>query len=119
MLVSTREPKGLLNVVAEATPPSAGLDPVVQVFSSQEIPGSDIPGMEPNENLPRISQSFRASGLEDANEREIRVCGPPGFDRTVAILLGVLGLEAKRIHPWDWIIDYFVVYSSIVAFCMA
>ena len=96
LLVSTREPKVLLNLVVGAiSPPSAKLKLVVHVFSSQEIPDSDTGGAELKKHSSRISQSFWVKNLEDVDEREIYLCGPPEFNKAIQ---EHSGLEANRIH---------------------
>jgi len=96
LLISTREPEVLLNLVVEATsPPFAKLRLVVHVFSSQEIPDLDVPGAELKKHSSRISQTFWANGLEDVGEREVYLCGPPEFNKTIQ---EHSGLEAGRIH---------------------
>ena len=96
LLISTREPKVLLNLVEEAiSPPSAKLKLVVHVFSSQETPDLDISGAELKKHSSRISQGFWADGSGDVNKREIYLCGPPEFNKAIQ---EHSGLEADRIH---------------------
>ena len=96
LLISTREPKVLLNLVAEAISPLfAGLKLVIHVFSSQEISDLDTSGAELKKHSSRISRNFWANGLEDVNEREVYLCGPPEFNRAIQ---EYSGLEANRIH---------------------
>ena len=96
LLISTREPKVLLDLVAEAIlPPSAKLKLVIHVFSSQEIPDMDAAGAELKKHSSRISQSFWANGLDDVDEREVYLCGPPEFNKAIQELSG---LEATRIR---------------------
>jgi len=97
LLISTREPKILLNLVAEAiSPPSAELKLVVHVFSSQGgIPDWSNSSAELKRHSSRISRSFWANDLEDMDDREVYVCGPPEFNRAIQ---EDSGLEAARIH---------------------
>jgi len=96
LLISTREPQVLLNLVGTAvSPPSAKLNLVVHVFSSQGIPDLDALGVELKKHSSRISQGFWADGFEDVSEREIYLCGPPEFNKVVQ---EHSGLEAGRIH---------------------
>ena len=95
LLISTREPKVLLNLVADAiSQPSAKLKLVVHVFSSQEIPdlGTDA---ELKKHPSRISRSFWINDLKDVEEREVYLCGPPEFNKAIQ---EHSGLEANRIH---------------------
>ena len=96
LLISTREPKVLLKLVEEAISPlSAKLKLELHVFSSQEIPDLEAPGVELKKHSSRISQSFWANGFEDVGEREVYLCGPPEFDKAVQ---EHSGLEAGRIR---------------------
>jgi len=96
LLISTREPKVLLDLIAGAiSPPSAGLKLVVHVFSSQEMPDLDTSSAELKKHSSRISQSFWNNGLEDVDEREVYLCGPPEFNGAVQ---GYSGLEANKIR---------------------
>ena len=96
LLISTREPEVLLNLVGETIPPpSAKLKLAVHVFSSREIPDLDTPGVEIKKHSSRISQSFWVNGSEDLDEREIYLCGPPEFNKAV---LEYSGLDVGRIH---------------------
>ncbi|KAF9643759.1 hypothetical protein BDM02DRAFT_3263911 [Thelephora ganbajun] len=88
--------KVLLNLVAEAiSPPSSKLKLVVHVFSSQEIPGLNTSRAELKKHSSRISQNFWVNCLEDVDEREVYLCGPPEFDGAIQERLG---LEVDRIH---------------------
>jgi len=96
LLISTREPGVLLNLVAEAiSPPSQKLKLVVHAFSSQEIPDLGTSGAELKKHSSRISQSFWTNDLEDADEREVYLCGPPEFNK---VIQEQSGLGAGRIH---------------------
>jgi len=86
----------ILNLIAEATsPPSAKVKPVVHAFSSQEFPDLDASGAELKKDSSRISQCFWANGLENVDEREVYLCGPPEFNKAIQ---EHSGLEAGRIH---------------------
>jgi len=91
LLISTREPKVLLNLVAEAISPSAKLKLVVHIFSSQEIPDLDVFNAELRKHYSRISQSFWTNGLADVDEREVYLCGPPEFNRVIQEQSGLNG----------------------------
>jgi len=96
LLISTREPKTMLNLVAEAiSPPSGRLDLVVHVFSLQEIPDLDISGTQLKKHSSRIPQSFWANGVEDVGGREVYLCGPPEFNKVIE---EYSGLESNKIH---------------------
>jgi len=96
LLVSTREPRVFLDLVAEAiSPPSTKLKLVVHVFSSQEIPDLDASGAELKKHSSRISRSFWANGLEDVDERDVYLCGPQEFNEAI---LEYSGLEVGKIH---------------------
>jgi len=96
LLMSTREPTVLLNLVAEAISPlPEKLKLVVHVFSSQEILDLDISGVEVHKHASRISQSFWANGVEDVDEREVFLCGPPEFNKAIQEFSG---LEPDRIR---------------------
>ena len=96
LLMSTREPEVLLNLVAGSiSPPSGKLKLVIHLFSSQGIPDLDISGTELLKHSSRISQGFWAGGLGDLDEREVYLCGPPEFNKAVQ---EHSGLQADRIH---------------------
>jgi ferredoxin-NADP reductase len=96
LLLSTKEPKVLLDLLVQAIyPPSLALKLVVHVFSSQEIPDLGTSSAELKRHSSRISQGFWTNGLEDANEREVYLCGPPEFNKAI---LEQSGLEADRVR---------------------
>ena len=96
LLLSTREPKVLLDLLVQAiSPPSPALKLAVHVFSSQEIPDLGTSSAELKRHSSRISQGFWINGLEDANEREVYLCGPPEFNKAI---LEQSGLEADRVR---------------------
>lgn len=96
LLMSTREPMVLLNLVAEAiSPPPEKLRLVVHVFSSQEILDLEISGVELHKHSSRISQEFWANDVKDVDEREVFLCGPPEFNKAIQEFSG---LGADRIH---------------------
>lgn len=97
VLISTREPEVLLDLVAEAiSPPSAKLKLVVHVFSSQGgTPDWYDSSAKLEKHSSRISRGFWTNGLEDTNDREVYLCGPPEFNRAIQ---EDSGLESARIH---------------------
>ena len=96
LLMSTREPEVLLNLVAGSiSPPSGKLKLVIHLFSSQGIPDLDVTGAELHKYSSRISRGFWAGGLGDLDEREVYLCGPPEFNKAVQ---DHSGLQADRIH---------------------
>lgn len=101
LLISTREPDVLLNLVAEAISHSSEkLKLVVHVFSSQGTPESDIPGVELHKHSSRISQSSWAN-VEDGDEREVFLCGPPEFNKAVQEFSG-LGADGIRSEGFNY-----------------
>ena len=96
LLMSTREPEVLLNLVAGGiSPPSGKLKLVVYLFSSRGIPDLDLSGAELHKHSSRISQGFWSEGLKDLDEREVYLCGPLEFNKAVQ---EYSGLQADRIH---------------------
>jgi len=100
LVLSTREPEVILPLISRALGTSSGSGPklTLDVFSSKDIP--DMPGVSNvklRKHQGRIPGDFFSddSMLGSLNEKEVYLCGPDEFQKSMA---DALGIESTKIR---------------------
>lgn len=105
MVLSTREPNVLIPLLAEALSGAEHVGVMLHVFSTAAVLEKDIntsrshdqagAGLSVHQHVGRLSTAiFDELGVKD---REIYMCGPDAFEKTVSASLTALGVEPGSI----------------------